>query len=203
MTDFESFTDDDLIHAFKEGDEGAFEAIMDRYEGRLFGFLKRMCGHMEDAEESLQDTLLSAFKSLEGFRGEGSLKSWLYKIASSACLKKRRKGKFDPDEEFSIETFYSSAGDARSLEIPDLTDHPGLSFEKAELMNRIRDAVVALPVKYRSVLALRDFEGLSTDEAAGILGISASSVKTRLHRARMQMRESLDSIYAEHKAEGA
>lgn len=203
MIDFEHHSDDDLIHAFKEGEEGAFEAIMDRYEGRLFGFLKRMCGHMEDAEESLQDTLLSAFKSLEGFRGEGSLKNWLYKIASSACLKKRRKGKFDPDEEFSIEAFFSGAGDVRTLEIPDLTDHPGLSFEKAELMNRIREAVVALPSKYRSVLALRDFEGLSTDEAADILGISAPSVKTRLHRARLQMRESLDSIYSEHKGETA
>ena len=203
MTDFEHYSDEDLIHAFKEGDMGAFEAIISRYEGRLFGFLKRMCGHMDDAEESLQDTLLSAFKSLEGFRGEGSLKSWLYKIASSACLKKRRKGKFDPDEELSIEAFFSGKGDTPSLEIPDMTDHPGLSLEKTELMNRIQDAIAALPSKYRSVLALRDFQGLSTDEAADILGISTPSVKTRLHRARLQMRESLDSIYAEHKGEGA
>jgi RNA polymerase sigma-70 factor (ECF subfamily) len=186
-----------LISEFKAGSMEAMEKIVERYEDRIFTFGLKMCGHLQDAEDIAQETFLNAFKYLKDFREETKLKNWLFKIAATACIRKRRKKKCEPDQEISLESFVPQNGDDVKYEIPDWSDDPSDNMLRAELKNVIDDAIQSLSHKYRLVFNLRDIEGFSTQEAADILGISTQSVKTRLHRARLFLREKISTSYKE------
>ena len=175
-----------LTRRFLDGDSTAFSTLVDRYQGRVFGFARRMCGHVEDAEDVVQETMLAALRGIESFRGEGSLKSWLFKIASSACLKTRRKGKFDPDREIPIDELKGDDVSGAASQAPTLVwmDDPEGNALKAELLAEVEQALLEMPKANRIVMNLRDFEGFNTAETARILGISEATVKVRLHRAR-------------------
>lgn len=145
----------------------------------------RYFGTPEDAEDVLQDTLLTAARSIRSFRGTSSLSTWLYSIARSFCIKKRRKSKFAPAEERSLER--ELAGGAEEL------SHPGqgpddLAFNR-ETQHILDQALRALEPEQREVILLRDVEGLKASEAAEVLGISVAAVKSRLHRARRDLRD--------------
>jgi len=112
-------SDHDLIVAFKEGSREAMEEIVGRYEASIFNFGRKMCGNTHDAEDITQDTFLNAFRYLEDFREETKLKNWLFKIASSVCLKKRRKKKYQPDREISLESLMEGGGPHQHGDIPD------------------------------------------------------------------------------------
>ncbi|MFO7769159.1 MAG: RNA polymerase sigma factor [bacterium] len=189
----------ELLQAAAEGDPEAFTSLMDLYEDRLFGFGMRMCGHREDAEDIFQETFLTAFRKLDQYRGEGSLKSWLFKIASSHCLKKRRKRSGEPDQHLSVEELTPERLRPIS-QGPSLTGDPEVPLEvvlKDELSRHITGAIEALPPDYRVVLMLRDVEGFSTGETAEMLELSESAVKSRLHRGRMAVREYLQPYLEE------
>jgi RNA polymerase sigma-70 factor (ECF subfamily) len=186
-----------LISEFKAGSMEAMEKIVERYEDRIFTFGLKMCGHLQDAEDIAQETFLNAFKYLKDFREETKLKNWLFKIATTACIRKRRKRKCEPDQEISLESFVPQNGDDVKYEIPDWSDDPSDNMLRAELKDVIDDAIQSLSHKYRLVFNLRDIEGFSTQEAADILGISTQSVKTRLHRARLFLREKISTSYKE------
>ncbi len=193
-------TDHHLITQFKEGSMDAMEAIVDRYENRIFNFGLKMCGQLQDAEDITQDTFLNAYKYLKSFREETKLKNWLFKLASTACLRKRRKKKCEPDRELSLETsFENKDGTSGTYNIPDGSDDPSHKVLQAEMKAIIDRSIESLPHKYRLVFNLRDMEGFSTKETAEILGISVESVKTRLHRARLALREKISSAYHEGK----
>jgi RNA polymerase sigma-70 factor, ECF subfamily len=192
-----NITDHDLITQFKEGSMEAMEAIVDRYENRIFTFGLKMCGHLQDAEDITQDTFLNAFRYLNSFREETKLKNWLFKIAATACIRKRRKKKCEPDHELSLESFFSKEGIHETYEIPDWSDDPSDKVLQAEMKTVINDSIRTLPHKYKLVFNLRDIEGFSTKETAEILGISIESVKTRLHRARLALREKISHAYQE------
>ena len=153
-----------------------------------------MCGQHQDAEDVAQDTLLSAFRYLSGFRGETKLKNWLFKIAARACLRKRRKKKGQPEKEISLETF-GPPNASQAYEIPDWSEDPSDHLLRAELKTVIDQAVRELPRKYRLVFNLRDVQGFSTEETAEILEITPQAVKTRLHRARLFLREEIAKRY--------
>ena len=189
--------DHDLIARFKEGSMNAMEKIVERYEERIFTFGLKMCGHLQDAEDIAQETFLNAFRYLKDFREETKLKNWLFKIAARVCMRKRRKKKNQPDYELSLESFMTHDGSDDKYEIPDLSDDPSDNILRAELKQIIDSAIHSLPIKYRLVFNLREIEGFSTQETAEILGISAQSVKTRLHRARLFMREKISTSYNE------
>ena len=193
-------TDHHLIAEFKAGSMDAMEKIVGRYEDRIFTFGLKMCGHLQDAEDIAQETFLNAFRYLKDFRGETKLKNWLFKIAARACMRKRRKKKCEPDHEISLDSFIHEDGSDGKYEIPDWSDDPSDNVMRAELKKIIDVAIQTLPHKYRLVFNLREIEGFNTKETAEILEISTQSVKTRLHRARLFMREEISKQYMEGRA---
>jgi len=187
--------DTELIQAINSGQTDRFYEIVQKYEGKLFNFGLRMCGDVSDSEDMVQETFLNVFKYLNGFRHETKFKNWLYKVAASACLKKKRKSKFAPDRELSLEEFIPEKIDQVAGDIPDWALMPLEQLLNAELFTVLHRGILALPEKYRLVAVLRDMEGFTTAETAQILGISVDNVKVRLHRARLYLRDQLKSYF--------
>lgn len=191
--------DSELIDAINSGQHTLFYDLVKRYEQRLYNFGFKICQDAQDAEDLVQETFLNVFKYLKDFRYETKFKNWLYKIASSVCIKKRRKSKFAPDRELSLDEFIPEDNTRAPKEFPDWATAPLDRLLNQELSNAIREAILSLPEKYRLVIMLRDLEGFSTDETADILNVSESNVKVRLHRGRLFLREKLKEYY-EHDA---
>ncbi|MGD8292227.1 MAG: sigma-70 family RNA polymerase sigma factor [Desulfobacterales bacterium] len=187
--------DFELIQAINSGQTDKFQELVKRYEQKLYNFSLRMCRDHRDAEDMIQETFLNVFRYLNGFRYETKFKNWMYKIAASTCIKKRRKSKFAPEKELSLEEF--SPGN--QTEVPDhVPEWALMPLEKLlnqELSNAINKEILSLPKKYRLVIVLRDIEGFSTAETAQILGLSTANVKVRLHRARLYLRDKLKGYF--------
>jgi RNA polymerase sigma-70 factor (ECF subfamily) len=192
--------DQEILDRYFAGDEEAVADLADRYAPRLYTFGLRMCGDRSDAEDLVQDTFLNVLRYLKSFRGETKLKNWLYRVASSVCIKKRR-GKNRPDRELSIEDLHPSHdADAPAVDIPDWSDSPSDNVMNDELRAELKKAVALLPHKYRLVFNLRDLEEFSTEETAELLDITPQAVKTRLHRARAYLRKELAEYYRGRRA---
>lgn len=191
--------DDDLalIHAIKGGDNALFERLVDKYMQRLYNFGLKICKNSQDAEDLVQESFINVHKYLKDFREEASFKNWLYRIAASVCWKMRRKSKFAPDRELSLEEFMPKDHAFVDKDAPAWAHEPISSLLNRELNDQIETAVSNLPKPYRLVLVLRDMEGFSTEETARILSLSESNVKVRLHRARLFVREALKEYYDE------
>lgn len=177
------------------GDPAAFDEFVESYRRKLFQYSFLMCGHREDAEEVAQDTLLKVFSSLEQLREPQSLKAWVFRIARNECLMKRRKSVFAPDHELSLDELRPQAtgeGDPRPIEIADWSGLPDDAAQRSEIRRIIGESIKELPDTYRAVILLRDVEELTTEEAASVLDVSTDVVKTRLHRARLALRQKLD-----------
>lgn len=187
--------DTELIEAINSGQQALFQELVKRYEQRLYNFGLRMCGDFCDAEDLVQDTFLNVFKYLKDFRFETKFKNWLYRIATSSCIKKRRKSKFAPDHEISLDDFVPKDNGSVPTDIPDWAQLPLAQLLNEELSIHLKAAILSLPEKYRLVVVLRDLEGFSTAETAQILNIKPSNVKVRLHRARLFLREKLKGYF--------
>jgi len=187
--------DFDLIRAINSGQTDKFHDLVKRYEQKLYNFSLRMCRDHSDAEDMIQETFLNVFRYLKDFRYETKFKNWLYKVAASTCIKKRRKSKFAPEKELSLDDFLP----ANETEVPDhVPDWALMPLDKLlnqELSNTINQEILSLPKKYRLVIVLRDIEGFSTTETAQILSLSPSNVKVRLHRARLYLRDKLKGYF--------
>lgn len=181
----------ELVEAARAGNGEALEALLERHEARLYRFARRLCRHHEDAEDVLQESLLAAARGIGSFRGASSVGTWLYTIARSFCIKKRRRSVFAPAE-VSLDT--EAAAAARGVASP--ARGPDEALEAARLEEALERAIAALDRPYREVLLLRDVEGLSTAEVAGVTGLGVPAVKTRLHRARARLREALAPLMA-------
>ena len=188
--------DIEVIERFQRGDAGAFDEFLNKYQDRIYSFLYRLCGCPEDSADVAQETFLNAFRYLNNFRGEASFKNWLYKIAANSCYKFKRKGKNEPEFELSLEQFLPHENETK-LEISSKIMAPEGQVLSNELSDLIERAVLKLPKKYRLVIVLRDMEGVSGEEAAEVLDISLAAVKSRLHRARLFVRDELRD-YLEH-----
>ena len=176
-------SDDALLAAARAGERSAIETLLERYQDRVFGFGLRMCGDTEDAKDVLQDTLLAAARTVGVFRGDSSVSTWLYTIARSFCIKKRRRSKFAPAEEISL--------DGAALGSPSLTPGPDELAARDEVRRALASALETLDPVSREVLILRDMEGLTAPEVAKITGSSIDAIKSRLHRARSAVRARL------------
>lgn len=168
---------------------------METYRSKIFHYTYLMCGHREDAEEVAQETLLKVFEKLDQLREPGRMKAWVFRIARNACYMKRRKSTFAPVQELSLDDFmpaFHQEGEERKLEIADWSSLPDDLAITSQLKRLLRDSVAQLPEIYRAVILLRDMEELSTQETAQVLDITEDTVKTRLHRARLAVRQSLD-----------
>jgi RNA polymerase sigma-70 factor (ECF subfamily) len=154
-----------------------------------------MCRDHSDAEDMVQDTFLNVFKYLKDFRYETKFKNWLYKVAASTCIKKRRKSKFAPERELSLDEFLPSDEAEAVDHVPNWAQMPLDRLLNEELAGAVHQGILAIPRKYRMVIVLRDIEGFSTAETAQILNLSESNVKVRLHRARLYLREKLKGYF--------
>ncbi len=175
--------DSALISAARGGDRAAIDELLARYEPTIYRFGLRMCGNEEAAREVLQETLLAAFRHLPGFRGDAALSTWLYQIARSFCIKERRGDR--PMQ---------SLDDTAAEELQDPAPPPDAQAHAREIGAALSQAIAGLPPEQREVLILRDVEGLSAEEAATVVGIEVGALKSRLHRARMALREALAGV---------
>jgi RNA polymerase sigma-70 factor (ECF subfamily) len=180
-------SDAELLRAAHEGSSRALDELLARYERSVYRFGLRMCGSEEAAREVLQQTLLAAFQNLSQFRGEASLSTWLYQIARSFCVKAQRRKADEPSEHVPLD-----AGPA--LAVPAGEAGPEEQVHAREVGQALQAAIHALPEPYREALVLRDVEGLSAEEAARVLGIEVGALKSRLHRARAEMRRHLSAL---------
>jgi RNA polymerase sigma-70 factor (ECF subfamily) len=179
-----------LLAAARRGDRDALEVLLEKYQRRVFGFGLRMCGDVEDARDVLQDTMLAATRTMQDFRGVSSLSTWLYTIARSFCIKKRRKSRFAPPAE--------TAFDREVARLPSATPAPDEMVDRQQTKQALLAALGALEPDSREVLILRDVEGLTAPEVAAVTGLSPQAVKSRLHRARLAVREHLTRVMDEH-----
>ena len=189
-----------LIEAINSGQKNLFLNLVERYQQRLYTFGLRMCRDKRDAEDLVQETFLNVFRYLKKFRYETKFKNWLYRIASSVCIKRRRKSKFAPERELSLEEFIPQEGAPAQTELPDWAAMPIDRLLNDELSDTIHSAIQSLPEKYRLVIVLRDIEDFSTEETAQILKISPANVKVRLHRARLFLREKLQAYFGNEQS---
>jgi RNA polymerase sigma-70 factor (ECF subfamily) len=180
-----------LIAQLRSGDEAAFEQVVRQYGGRLLAVARRIVGSEEDARDVVQDAFMNAFRSLDRFEGNAKLSTWLHRIAVNAALMRLRTRKRKPEQ--SIETLLPAfLDDGHHEERFQSWEEPvDKALERAENRELVRRQIDALPDSYRTVLVLRDIEGLDTEETANMLGLSVNATKIRLHRARQALRTML------------
>jgi len=181
----------ELIQAAQRGDRAAFDELVRRTYVDLFTLAVRLTGNEEDARDVVQDAFLNAFKSFSRFEGNAKLSTWLHRIVVNAALMKLRTRKRKPEQ--SIESMLPSfLDDGHHEERFKSWDEPiDKVMERAETRELVRRQIDALPEGYRTVLVLRDIEGLDTEETANVLGLSVNATKIRLHRARQALRTML------------
>jgi len=193
-----------LVKRAKDGDDSAFAELVRRYERKVYNICYRMLGCEEEASEALQDSFLRAYHFLKKFKGKSSFYTWLYRIATNVCLtrlRKRKKMMTPPVDEMQDRPrlrqpiFVSS--DVIG-EIPDASLSPERLVRQRELRRALSQAVDDLPAGFRSVVVLRDFEGLSNREVSKVLNLSVAAVKSRLHRGRLFLRNRLESYLNSH-----
>ena len=185
----------ELARQLMAGRPEAFDRFVEHFRAKIFHYSWLMCGHREDAEEVAQETLLRVFESFDHLREPERVRPWVFRIAKNACLMKRRKSVFAPARELSLDDFLpvmDRAGGHAKIEIADWSRLPDRQMLQSEMKEVIARAIGELPENYRAVILLRDVEELSTLETAQILDLTEDVVKTRLHRARLAVRQSLD-----------
>jgi len=177
------------------GDANAFDRFVEHFRAKIFHYSWLMCGQREDAEDVAQETLLKVFESFDQLREPERVRPWVFRIARNACLMKRRKSVYAPSQELSLDEFMPAidhqGGHAR-LQIADWSGLPDRQILQLEMKQVLDQAIGALPENYKSVILMRDVEELSTLETAQVLDLTEDVVKTRLHRARLAVRQKLD-----------
>jgi RNA polymerase sigma-70 factor (ECF subfamily) len=187
--------DEEILRGVLNHEPEAFDRFVERFGNRIYAFGVRMCGHREDAEDVFQETLVAVYQKIETLREPGALTTWLYRIVANSCLSRRRKSKFAPDRELSLDELLPQGGVVEEgPSLPDESDPSG-DLYRQELSEALDAAVSDLPPDYRVVWLMRDVEGLSTEEAAEALGISIPNAKMRLHRARLALRKRLAAYH--------
>jgi len=184
-----------LLERLQTGDPLAFAQLVEENHGQVYNLALRMLGDPQEAEDVLQETFLSAYKALPGFEGRSSLSTWLYRIASNASLMRLRRKQ--PDTISVDEPLTLDAGNSLPRQLVDWSNLPEEEFLSSESRQAMDEAVSELPEPLRIVFILRDIQGLSTAETGEVLGLSEGAVKTRLHRARLWLRERLSTYFAE------
>ena len=186
-----------LIQDIQNGHQELFAELIQRYEQALYNFGMKICGQPSDAEDLVQDTFINVFRYLKSFRYETKFKNWLYRIATSICIKRRRRSKFAPERELSLDEFLPQDEATVEQEVPQWAALPLDRVLNEELGRKLRQAILELPEKYRMVLVLRDIEGFSTEACAQILNLTPANIKVRLHRARLFLRDQLKTYFKE------
>jgi len=184
------------LDALKSGDRDEFARLVDAYSGPIYRLAMKMLGDGQDAEDVLQNTFLNAFKHIRSFEGRSTLATWLYRIAANEALMMIRKQR--PETTLTDTSLEDDEGEDYSpVQFVDWCCLPEDELLSSEARSRLDRAIQRLPERLRIVFILRDLEGLSIEETSQALDLSQTAVKTRLLRARLNLREQLSSYYGE------
>ena len=186
--------DDDtrMIASAKSGDKAAFGKLIRKYEKTVYSFAFKICRDKEKAEEAMQETFINAYRGLKSFSGNSKFSTWLYRIVTNNCLMMHRKKSREPVVSLEdLELFRESGG----LQAPHWGETPHDAVLNKELKEVLDGAIQKLPLEYRIVFVMRDVEGLSTEEVGKALKLSVPAIKSRLHRARLFLRNELNPYF--------
>lgn len=193
-------SDDALVTRAKEKDFDAFETLVERYQDKVYRLAFRFMRNETEAKEIVQETLLSVWRKLDGFKGDSQFSSWLYRVTANAALMRLRTQRRHP--EVSTEELDPSFMDRGGPAYGQVTSpgdnwarRPDDELQSEELRTQLQKAINELPEIYRTVFLIRDVDGFSTEETAEALDISVPTVKTRLHRARIALREAIAKYF--------
>lgn len=181
-----------LVAQAKAGDAAAFSKLVERYERKIFRLAKHITQNEEDAEDVLQDSFLKAYEHLQGFQEQSKFYTWLVRIAVNEALMKLRKRR--SGQIYSLDETVDTGEETVAREIA-VWDNPEQRYSQEELRGILQQAVDSLSPIFRTVFVLRDVDELSTEETAEALGISIPAVKSRLLRARLQLRDKLTRYF--------
>jgi RNA polymerase sigma-70 factor (ECF subfamily) len=182
-----------LVEAAKAGDTSAFEELVRRYDRNVFRIAQHITQNREDAEDVVQDAFVKAYTNLKQFQGQSKFYTWLVRIAVNEALMKLRRRR--PERTVSLDEDVKTEDDSVPREVADWSPNPEQQYTQAELREILDRTIHGLPPTFRTVFVLRDVEGLSTEETAEALSLSVPAVKSRLLRARLQLRERLNKFF--------
>ena len=186
-----------LVKAAQGGDVSAFEQLIKRYDRNVFRIAQHITQNREDAEDVVQEAFLKSYTNLPKFQGNSKFYTWLVRIAVNEALMKLRRRK--TDKTVSVDEDIQTEDGSMPREIADWTPNPEQQYTQAELGEILNKTIQGLPTSFRTVFVLRDVEGMSTEETAEMLGLSVPAVKSRLLRARLQLRERLNRYFKKNK----
>jgi RNA polymerase sigma-70 factor (ECF subfamily) len=182
-----------LVNAAKAGDVSAFEQLVKRYDRNVFRIAQHITHSREDAEDVVQEAFLKAYSNLTQFQGQSKFYTWLVRIAVNEALMKLRRRR--PERFVSLDEDVKTEEDSLPREVADWSPNPEQLYNQSELRDILSRTIQGLPPTFRTVFVLRDVEGLSTEETAEALDLSVPAVKSRLLRARLQLRERLNRYF--------
>lgn len=178
-------SDEALVHRSAGGDRGAFERLVARHQDGLFRYALRICASEREAEDALQDGLLAAWRGAGTFRGEAAARTWLFQVLIHACRRRHRRRAGEPERHDGIDA---------AAAVPSADAAPDARASARQVREALEGALMAMADDAREVLVLRDVEGLSGDEAAAALGLGLAAMKSRLHRARLELKERVEAL---------
>ena len=182
-------TEQELVERARKGDESAFEVLVTDNEKRIYNLCRRLTGNPEDAAELTQEAFLNAWRGLGRFQGESSFSTWLYRLASNACIDFLRKEK--RRQNLSMTVSLDDDEEARQVEFPDERYTPERELERTEVRQAVAAGLERLTPEHRQVLVMREINGLSYAEIGAVLGLEEGTVKSRIARARNALRKVL------------
>jgi RNA polymerase sigma-70 factor, ECF subfamily len=186
-----------LVHATQNGDIAAFEELVGRYDRKLLRIALSLTRNKEDSQDAVQEAFLKAFQNLGQFREHSQFSTWLIRITLNQSLMKLRKRRIV--REVSLDEDFQANGEIIPMDVADWSPNPEELYRASELQHILIKTLEGLPRILRMVFLLRDIEGLSIDQIAGVLNLSHTAVKARLWRARLQLRELLTAYFGKHK----
>jgi len=190
-----------LVRAAKAGDISAFEQLVKRYDRNIFRLAQHITQNREDAEDVVQEAFLKAYTHLTGFQEQSKFYTWLVRIAVNESLMKLRRRR--ADKTVSLDQEIETEDNSMPREVADWSPNPEQVYNQAEMNEILTKTIGGLPGGFRTVFVLRDVEGLSTEETAEALQLSVPAVKSRLLRARLQLRERLSKFFQKPKVSEA
>jgi len=192
LQSFVGFGDNALVFAYLEGNEDAFEALVHRYQDRLVNYLNNLLHDYELAVDLAQESFIRVFRNADRYKGKYQFSTWIYRIATNLAIdeirRRERKGRF-----FFYNVMSLFQKDEQTFPLPDLRESPESALGSKERLQRLQTAIDSLPEKYRLAFMLKEAQELSYEETATILKISLGTTKSRIHRAKMLLREKLSA----------
>jgi len=184
-----------LIRAFQAGNKAVFDELVLKHKDKMFNLCYRFLGDYQDANDSAQETFIKVYRSLKKFRFESTFSTWLYRIAVNTCKNKLKSSEYRHRKKMvRLDNPGKSEGTTDSIEIRDKTQSPLVELEKKERLVLIQNAIDSLPPEKKAVVVLCDIEGLSYEEIAHITGYGLGTVKSKLARARLDLRKKLRRV---------